>query len=52
VTVNTEEKIIYFKKNTETYQVPFETIPGDELSPCVLFYYLNDEVEFLPNFKE
>lgn len=49
VTVNMNEKIIYFSKNDEKYQIPFETIPNDELSPCVLFYYLNDEVEFLPN---
>ncbi len=51
VIVNPLEKTIAFKKNTETYQIPFETINGDELSPCVLFYYINDEVEFLPNFK-
>jgi hypothetical protein len=46
------DKIVVFKKNNETYQIPFDTIPNDELSPCVLFYYLNDEVEFLPDYQE
>lgn len=51
ISVNPIEKIIAFKKNNENYQIPFETIANDELSPCVLFYYINDEVEFLANFK-
>jgi hypothetical protein len=51
VTVNPTDKIVSFKKGGENYQIPFETIANDELSPCVLFYYLNDEVEFLPDFK-
>jgi hypothetical protein len=42
VLTNMGDKVIIFKKNNETYQIPFETIPNDELSPCVLFYYLND----------
>ena len=42
VTVNKSDKMIFFKKNTESYQIPYEAIAGDELSPCVLFYYLND----------
>lgn len=49
--MNPLDKSITFKKNAETYQINYETIANDELSPCVLFYYLNDEVEFLPNFK-
>lgn len=52
VKANFAEKTVLFKRNKDTYSIPFETIPGDELRPCVLFYYLNDEVEFLPNFPE
>jgi hypothetical protein len=52
VKANFTEKTILFKRNKDVYSIPFETIAGDELRPCVLFYYLNDEVEFLPNFPE
>lgn len=41
-----------FKKKAEKYELDFSTIPGDALYPCALFYYMNDEVEFLPNYKE
>lgn len=52
MTVNLEAKKLLFKKKSETFELPFETIADDKLHPCVLFYYINDEVEFLPNYKE
>lgn len=52
VTANFTEKLVTFQKGSENYQLPFETIADDQLKPCVLFYYLNDEVEFLADFKE
>ena len=42
---------ILFKKKTESFEIPFTKIPDNELHPCALFYYVNDEVEFLPNYK-
>jgi hypothetical protein len=51
VKFNMVDKTIVFKKGTETYSLTFETIVGNELYPCVLFYYLNDEVEFLANYQ-
>lgn len=50
--VNVEEKKITFKKKLESFDIPFSVIPGDELHPCALFYYVNDEVEYLPEYKE
>ena len=44
IDINKKDKTIIFEKNTETYVLSFDYIPKDELSPCVLFYYLNDEV--------
>lgn len=52
VTVNFDTNKISFKKKNETYEIEFKTIEGDELYPCALFYYINDEIEFLPNYKE
>lgn len=49
--VNFADKTLLFKRNTDQYSINFSTLPGDELYPCVLFYYINDEVEFLPNHK-
>ena len=46
-----EGKKIQWKKKAETYEIPFQKIEGDELYPCVLFYYINDEVQFLHNYK-
>lgn len=49
--VNFKDKTIAFKKDSKIHNLTFSTVPGDELCPCVLFYYLNDEVEFLPHHK-
>lgn len=46
-----ELKKITFEMESNKYELPFESIPEDELCPCVLFYYVNDEVEYLPNGK-
>ena len=51
ITVDFQTKKILWKKKAETYEISFQTINGDELYPCALFYYINDEVEFLPNYK-
>ena len=51
IAMNIIEKTLVFRKGKETYSITFEPIANDQLSPCVLFYYLNDEVEFLPNYK-
>jgi len=47
-------KTITFSKHgtTETYSLDFNFIEGDPLHPCCLFYYLNDEVEFLSDYKK
>ena len=37
--------------DSNKYELPFEPVLEDELHPCVLFYYVNDEVEYLPNGK-
>jgi hypothetical protein len=44
VTVDMGTKKILFKKKAETYEIPFQTTGSDELHPCALFYYINDEV--------
>ena len=48
--VDREGGNIVFSKNSssEKYVLPFVEEEGDELHPCVLFYYVNDEVEFMP----
>jgi len=51
VQVNFSNNTINFKRNNNKHTLSFNKVPGDELCPCVLFYYLNDEVEFLPNHK-
>jgi len=30
----------------------YESKEGECLSPCALFYYMNDEVEFVGNYTE
>ena len=51
MSVDMNTKKILFKKKHESYEIPFEKIAGDELYPCALYYYVNDEVEYLPNYK-
>ena len=42
------KKIQFMKKSTkETYCLDFEIKHNDPLHPCVLFYYINDEIEFI-----
>lgn len=36
----------------ETHKLDIKYIATDLLYPCVLFYYLNDEVEFLNDYKD
>ena len=44
---SSQKKIIFLNKNTgEKYELPYDLIIGEELSPCVLFYYVNDCVRF------
>lgn len=49
--VSMKESKITFKKKAESFEVPFTAIAGDELYPCALFYYVNDEVEYLTDYK-
>ena len=49
--MNFSEKTIIFRRNNDKFTINFSTIAGDQLYPCALFYYLNDEIEFLPNHK-
>lgn len=43
-----ESKVTFKKKGTEeSYTLEFEQVEGDELYLCGLFYYNNDEIEFL-----
>ena len=51
MTVDTTSLKMVFKKKAESFEIPFEKVEGDELHPCALFYYMNDEVEFLPDCK-
>jgi hypothetical protein len=51
VTLLPEAKKIVFRLGANSYELPYEPVAQDELHPCVLFYYMNDEVEYLPNFK-
>lgn len=52
MTIDMEKSKAVFKKKAESYELEFKKIEGDELYPCALFYYNNDEVEFLPDYKE
>lgn len=46
------EKILFTKNKTaEKYELPFTYDEKDELHPCVLFYYIIDEVEYLGDKK-
>ena len=49
--VSMKDSKVTFKKKAERFDIPFTVIPGDQLHPCVLFYYVNDEVQYLPDFK-
>ena len=49
--VDSEGSKVIFKKKAESFEIPYNKIDGDSLYPCALFYYMNDEVEFLPNHK-
>lgn len=43
-----ELKIVFKKKGTEeSHTLEYEVVEGDELHLCGLFYYNNDEIEFL-----
>lgn len=46
VTIDQPNSKIIFCKNSssESYELPYEDNEGDPLHPCVLFYYINDEV--------
>ena len=48
-----KEMCIVFTKeqSQENYKLEIKFIEGDQLHPCILFYYLNDEVEFVNNYK-
>lgn len=48
---NFKDKTLHFKRNNDIYVLNFQTIEGDELCPCVVFYFINDEMEFLPHYK-
>ena len=50
VKVDLSSKTVKFILNEEedSWETTFTTIAGDELYPCVLFYFQNDEVECLP----
>lgn len=52
ISVDFDTKKMTFKKKNEKYELDFTTIADDPLYPCALFYYMNDEVEFLPDYKE
>lgn len=45
-------KVVKFmkEKKSETFKLDFTPIENDPLHACVLFYYVNDEVEFIPNY--
>ena len=47
----TTKTAVFTKNNINKYTLNFALIPGDQLYPCALFYYINDEVEYLPNHK-
>lgn len=51
--LNPINRTLEFKneKSSQTYSLELKYNVEDELHPCVLFYYLNDEVEFFNNYK-
>jgi hypothetical protein len=51
--MNFHTKKMKFRKKgaNDQYELDFQTKDGDALCPCVLFYYPNDEVEYLNDFK-
>jgi hypothetical protein len=45
-----ESKVVFKKKGTEeTHTLEYEANDADELYLCGLFYYSNDEIEYLGN---
>ena len=46
--IDGQNSVLKFKKNNnvECYELPFQLVEKQELSPCVLFYYKDDEVEY------
>lgn len=50
--VDADRKVVVFRRKSDAYELPYDPIDDDKLHPCVLFYYINDEVEFLPDYKE
>jgi hypothetical protein len=54
VRVDREAKKVVFSKRgkDEKYELPIGGGEGEELHPCVLFYYINDEVEYLPDPRD
>ena len=51
-----QKKVDFFKEKPggityETYKLDLASIEGDPLCACVLFYYQNDEVELINNYK-
>jgi len=44
-------QLIFRKEKTkEEYKLEIKHISDDQLHPCCLFYYLNDEIEFINNY--
>ena len=44
------KKVKFIKNNNSgSWETTFTLIAGDKLYPCVLFYFKDDEVEYLPN---
>ena len=50
VDFNTKKMTFTKNKNGETWAISFETKNGDKLHPCVLFYFIDDTVEYLKNW--
>ena len=50
VKVDMSRKTIMFDLNdgSDVWETTFTTIEGDKLYPCVLFYFKDDQVEYLP----
>ena len=51
VSLDEENKMIHFKRGIDSYELPYQPIPGDKLYPVVVLYYEQDEVDVLPEFK-
>ena len=43
-------KLTFTKEGGQNYMLNIEHVEGDQLHACVLFYYGNDEIEFLNNY--